>query len=216
MVSWHVLSHMCNYIGEKISWIRGRILLRYQGRTQPLTSEFEKAWSAHNQQLKEKGSFESGRELILDDFRRIELLMTASQFLARFSDLIENLFLGCKEAMSDEVHRDFVDLVVSQTQSVIHGEYYSSEGTNGNFCKEIPLFLNKEDSLKNRITQMVFLMVMRTCEQSGPEERAKWECTIRLQLSSDKTLVVERRPRRCCRQENRWKLPPNLSVFDFS
>ena len=167
-------------MGEKIS----RILPWYQGRTQRQSSEpFEKAWTAHIQQLKDKGSFESGRELILDDFRRIELLMTASQFLARFSDLIENLFLGCKEAMSDEVNRDFVDLVVTQTQSVIHEEY---KGSNGAFCKEIPLFLNKEDPLKHRITQMVFLMVMRisnsTREESGPEERAKWECTIRLQL----------------------------------
>ena len=206
-------------MGEKIS----RILSERQGQAQSqlmeASDQFEEAWTKHYQQLKDEGNFEFGRELILDDFRQIELFMTTSQFLAQFSDLIENLFLGCKEAMSDEVHQDFVDIIVTQTQSIIQKEYHSINGMNRNFCKDIPLYLNKEDSLKNRITQMVFLMVMRisnlATEEIGPEKKAKWECSIRLQLSSDKTLVAVR-PRRPCYRENQWQLPPNLSVLYYS
>ena len=182
----------------------------HEQRVTPVSVLCNEAWDSHNWRLKDEEGFDPGWELILDDFRQIELLMTTSQFLAHFSDLIENLLLGCKEAMSDEVHQSFVDLIVTQTENVIQDEYIKCE--DGNFCKHVPLYLNKEDSPKNRKTQMVFLMVIRISNSVIKTEK-EWECFIRLQLSSDKQkpLVVDR-PRRCCR-ENQWQLPPNLGLF---
>ena len=173
------------------------------------------AWNNHKWRLKDEEDFDPSWELILDDFRQIELFMTTSQFLAHFSDLIENLLLGCKEAMSDEVHQDFVDFIVKQTENVIQEEYTEEEESSA--CRQIPLYLKREDPLKNRKTQMVFLMVIRTSHLERRERRAekesKWETFIKLQLSSDKQKPPEaERPRRCCR-ENQWQLPSNLGIF---
>lgn len=204
-------------MGEKFS----RIIPPCQGNDRqltPVSALCNEAWNSHNWRLKdEEEDFDPGWELILDDFRQIELVMTTSQFLAHFSDLIENLLLGCKEAMSDEVHQGFVDLIVTQTENVIQEEYIKGEDRL-NFCKNLPLYLNKEDSPKNRKTQMVFLMVIRisnlVSKESRVEKEATWECFIRLQLSSDKLKTpATGRPRRCCRENQGWQLPPNLGVF---
>ena len=203
-------------MGENVSRM---ITCRDQEDTRtPISDLCNDAWESHNWRLKDEEDFDPGWELILDDVRQIELTVTTSKFLAHFSDLIENLFLGCKEAMSDEVHQDFVDLIVNQTENIIQEEY--TNGKTEVFCKEVPLYLNKEDALKNRKTQMVFLMVIRISNSPSKERterEAKWESFIKLQLSSDMQKYPIEQPRRCCR-ENQWQLPSNylLSPREFA
>lgn len=199
----------------------GKILSRMvfcqeQNMSIPISVMCHRAWNSHSWRLKDEEDFDPSWELILDDFRQIELIMTTSQYLAHFSDLIENLLLGCKEAMSDEVHQDFVDFIVQQTENLIQEECVKEEEENPVY-KQIPLYLKKEDPLKNRKTQMVFLMVIRISNLESKERRTdketKWESFIKLQLSSDKQKPPEvERSRRCCR-ENQWQLPSNVGVF---
>ena len=77
------------------------------------------AWDNYIWQLKDEEGFDPGWELILEDFYQSELFMTVSQFLDIISNIIGNLFVGCKEAMSPNVQNDFEEFIVEKTKNAL-------------------------------------------------------------------------------------------------
>lgn len=180
----------------------------------PISTLCTNAWDSYKWRLKDEKDFDPGWELILDDFHQSELLMTASRFQIIFYNLIENLFLGCKGSMSDDVHKEFVDFVVKETQNILQEENILSQN---DICKEIPLYLFKEDSINNRKIQMVFLTVIRISKSTSEEgnvekEEVTWESYIKLQLSSDKIRPVTERQSTRCREDQQQQ--PHKIGFD--
>ena len=62
---------------------------------------------------------QEGWEIILDDTREVDTNYTMTTFLATYTNIFENLFLGSQDSMSDNVHATFVDVVVKRLESII-------------------------------------------------------------------------------------------------
>jgi len=100
-----------------------------------------------------------GWALILDDFRNINITHTTSHFLARFSGIMENLFLGCKEVVSANVHRELVDVTVKRMETLIQFDHRNH--TKREFNKSVRLFRANDDPSYSRKTEMILVMIVR-------------------------------------------------------
>lgn len=58
-------------------------------------------------------------EIVLDDTRDMEINYTMGDFLAKSADIFENLFLGCENILSDDLHAAFVDIIVKRLETII-------------------------------------------------------------------------------------------------
>ena len=156
--------------------------------------------------------FKSEWEMILDDARHVNVTTTTSHFLAHFSDLIENLFLGCKDMVSDELHNSFVDILVKRMEEIVRYDY--KHATKDFTPPPVKLIRYTEDAPKDRKTQMIFVMIARVEKKHKWAENvddleANWEICLKLQLRSHKDeQVVTQRTRQCT--ENALTLPDNL------
>ena len=150
----------------------------------PLSFMCDTAWDKYKWRLKDEEDYDPSWEVILNDSRCVEFV-NASRFQVTFPEVIENLFLGCRQAMSDNIYRNFVDFVVEETKNAIETEIYIRK--NEEFYKEIPLHLFKEDQGKE--IRMIFLMVIQTSqsasEEGSVENETTWESFIKLQIICD-------------------------------
>ena len=105
------------------------------------------------------GAIKSGWTLVLDDSRDTDVVQTVSFYLAKSTDIMENLMMGCKEVISETVHQDLVDTVVKRIQSVIQFDYknYNEKIFNG----VITLYRATDDYVKGRKTELVFVAILR-------------------------------------------------------
>ena len=131
-------------------------------------------------------------ELLLDDSRNVNLHDDTSKFLARFTDIMENLFLGCKEVMSARVHQEFSDVTVKRMEELINFDH--SNNTEKKFNKVVRLIRLTEDSDFQRKTEMILVMVIRITvvakkrsqEQEEEQPTFQIENSIKVQIRSIK------------------------------
>jgi len=146
-------------------------------------------------------------DIILDDFRPIDVYTTASQFSSHFSDMIENLFLGCKEMVSREIHEQFVEIIKKRTEEITQYDWEHRKD-HDSFNQVIKLYRFADDTMKERQTDMIFVMVIRmsnVSKKSKDEIVANWESCVKLQLRSHKIVPpepVETARPRCCQQQD--------------
>ena len=107
---------------------------------------------------------QEGWEVTLDDSREVETISTMSSFLATFADIFENLFLGSRDSMSDNVHATLVDVVVKRLQSIIQIDWVNHRKRE--FCPSPIRFMRMNDDYgKNRKFQGAYY----SAERNGTE-----------------------------------------------
>ena len=176
-------------------------------------------WNLYTQHIDEHGSKhdEQQWEMILDDLRHLAIETTSPEISANFTDVVENILLGCKEVISREIHDQFVEIIVRRVKEIIE---LDSETTN---LQVIKLFRSTEDTQRNRETCMVFVMAIRyTKRQEVGEEditmvtppTIRWESCFRIRLHSHliNQPVAQRvqTPRRCTQNQLFWSLPATI------
>ena len=140
---------------------------------------------------------QDGWEVILDDTREIDTSYTMTAFLANFTNIFENLFLGSQDSMSENVHATFVDVVVKRLESIIEIDYLNHRKKE--FSPSPIHFMRMNDDYgKNRKFQLMFVMALRitaTRKRDGDKAEldthpANVEMSVRIQLRSVKETFV--------------------------
>ena len=148
----------------------------------PVDTICKQEWDGYRQEM---GGLDlkEGWGLILDDSRSINITHTTSNFLARFSDIMENLFLGCKEVVSSNVHRELVDVTVKRMETLIQFDHQNH--TEREFSKSVRLFRATDDPSYSRKTEMILVMIVRitvaATTSRNPEARIQATTTQREQ-----------------------------------
>lgn len=147
--------------------------------------------------LKTTGEHKDGWEVILDDSRNVNINKSMSFFLAHFTDLMENLFMGCKEVMSESVHRELVDVAVKRMEELINFDYSNYSGKR--FYQVVPLLRSTDDCILQRKTEMIVVMVVRVSvvpKSDRNETPAQIENSIKVRMrsKSDNTVPVRAPP----------------------
>lgn len=137
--------------------------------------------------LKTTGKAKKGWELIMDDFRNVNVHSQMATFLEHFANLMENLFLGsATEVMSDSVRKKFVDVTVERMKELIDFDYKYTNFGAGNkikFYQVTPLMRSTEDTHLKRKTEMILMMVVRITKD---EPKAHIETSIKVRIRSIK------------------------------
>lgn len=139
--------------------------------------------------LKTVGESKEGWNLILDDSRNVNIHSGMTKFLAHFTDLLENLFLGCKAVLSENVHRELVDVTVKRMEELINFDYKNCKEKN--FYQVIPLLRSTDDNRLQRKTEMILVLVVRITAdttkkplQEQEEPTAHIENSIKVRMRS--------------------------------
>ena len=158
--------------------------------------------SEWNRYKEEIGECKPDWEIILDDSRRINVNTTASDFSGHASEMIKNLFLGCNEVVSLEIHDQFVETIVKRIKEITEYDWEHHKEKDP-FNQVIKLYRSTEDLSKERQTELLFVMVIRITALS-----TNWESCVKLQLRSHKVTPVGSEPSRprCCENQNQYLL----------
>jgi len=141
----------------------------------PVDTLCKEEWNSYRQEMGGL-KLKEGWALILDDFRNINITHTTSHFLARFSGIMENLFLGCKEVVSANVHRELVDVTVKRMETLIQFDHRNH--TEREFNKSVRLFRATDDPSYSRKTEMILVMIVRiTVTETNSRNAAKIQAT---------------------------------------
>ena len=140
---------------------------------------------------------QEGWEIILDDTRDVDTIYTMTKFLANFANIFENLFLGSKNSMSENIHATLVDVVVKRLQSIIQIDWLNHKMRE---FSPLPIHFMRinDDNGRNRKFQLIFVMALRiisTKKRDGKEEEldthhANVEMSVRIQLRSKQETFV--------------------------
>ena len=156
--------------------------------------------SEWNRYIEEIGECKPEWEIISDDSRCINVNTTPSDFSSHASEMVQNLFLGCNEVVSLEVHDQFVETIIKRIKEITEYDWkYHKE--KDPFNQVIKLYRSTEDLSKDRQTELVFVMVIRITASS-----TNWESCVKLQLRSHKVIPIgmdSARPR-CCENQNQY------------
>ena len=111
------------------------------------------------------GSIKDGWELIHDDGRAVDVKSSIAGFLAHFSSLQENLFIGCDSSyISGTLHRNLVDVTVKRMEEIINFDYVNCSSKV--FNNKATILRARDDTKKNRKTEMIFVMAIRITDTS--------------------------------------------------
>lgn len=164
-------------------------------QTSDVSTVCKSEWNRYKEDI---GKCKPEWDVILDDFRRIHVNTTASEFLSHSYDMIENLFLGCKEVVSREVHDQFVETITKRIEEITQYDWEHRREKEP-FNQVIKLFRSTEDMSKDRKTEMLFVMAIKITAVS-----ANYESCLKLQLRSHKIIPPEAAPTgaRCCQDQS--------------
>ena len=165
---------------------------------QDVSTKCNNEWNRYNDTI---GNCKPDWDIILDDSRHINANTTATEFSAHTSNMIENVFLGCKEMLSREVHDQFVEIITKRVAEITQYDWEHCD--KDPFNQVIKLFRSTEDLLMDRKTEMLFVMVIRITRTAS----AKWESCLKLQLRSHKIIppaVTEPARPRCSQNQQQY------------
>lgn len=72
-----------------------------------------------NSYLETTGQIKNGWELVLDDFRNVDINSDRTIFMVKFTEIVEKLLLGSPQVISDMVHQEFTDVTVKRMEELI-------------------------------------------------------------------------------------------------
>ena len=149
--------------------------------------------------LKTAGKAKKGWELIMDDFRNVNVYSEVGNrtgFLKHFTDLMKTLFVVSEKVMSKSVRDEFVKVTVERMKELINFDYANSTLDSDNVtkkrvCQVIPLLRSTEDTDTDtkRKTEMILVMVLRITrprEQVPNNEKVHIENSIKVRIRSIK------------------------------
>ena len=129
--------------------------------------------------LKTIGKAKREWELIMDDFRNVNVYSDTTEFLPHFTDLMNTLFVVSEKVMSNSVRDEFVNVTVERMKELINFDYANSTLDSDNVtkkrvCQVIPLLRSTEDTDTDtkRKTEMILVMVLRITRPREQESAA--------------------------------------------